>query len=281
MAYLVAVSLIWAFSFGLIKNELTGLDPTAIAVVRLALASLCFLPFLRLHGTSVRQRLQLAATGALQFGLMYVFYLHAFLHLRAFEVALFTITTPLYIALLDAALERRVEHRHWIAALLSVAGAGVVLWRTGVASTQLGGVLLVQLSNLSFAAGQLAYRRIRGGMTGVGDANSFVWLYLGGLAITLVMSVVAGSWTTFSPTARQWGILAYLGMLASGFCFFWWNRGATRVNAGLLAAMNNAKVPLGVACSLLFFQESTDLARLLAGGALMAVGLWVAGGARR
>ena len=51
-----------------------------------------------------------------------------------------------------------------------------------------------------------------------------------------------------------------------------------RVNAGALAAFNNAKIPLGIACSLLFFGETANVARLVLGGAVMALGVWAAGG---
>jgi drug/metabolite transporter (DMT)-like permease len=39
MLYLFLVSLLWAFSFGLIKGELTGLPPASVAFVRLLIAS--------------------------------------------------------------------------------------------------------------------------------------------------------------------------------------------------------------------------------------------------
>ena len=42
MVYLLVVSIIWAFSFGLIKNQLAGLDANFIAAARL-LVSLLFL----------------------------------------------------------------------------------------------------------------------------------------------------------------------------------------------------------------------------------------------
>jgi drug/metabolite transporter (DMT)-like permease len=71
--------------------------------------------------------------------------------------------------------------------------------------------------------------------------------------------------------------IIYLGAVASGACFFLWNVGSTRVNAGTLAAINNAKIPLGIACSLLLFGEKADVPRLLVGGALMACGVWIAG----
>jgi hypothetical protein len=40
--------------------------------------------------------------------------------------------------------------------------------------------------------------------------------------------------------------------------------------------MNNAKVPLAVACSLLFFGESADLPRLLGSLALLGAAVWLA-----
>src|SRR5690606_21460219 len=101
MSLLLIVSLVWAFSFGLIKGRLGGLDPAGVAVVRLAFATMVFLPLLRLRALPGLAALRFAAIGAMQFGAMYVFYLRAFAHLQAHEVALFTIFTPIYIALFD------------------------------------------------------------------------------------------------------------------------------------------------------------------------------------
>jgi drug/metabolite transporter (DMT)-like permease len=273
---LLLVSFIWAFSFGLIKNRLAGVDPTAVAAVRMALAALVFLPFLRFHGTHAKQRVQLAATGAVQIGIMYILYLKAFHYLQAYEVALFTITTPIFITLIDAALERRIVGQHWAAAVLAVGGTAVIVWRATATADLVHGVLLIQVSNLCFALGQLAYRRIRSGMTGVRESSAFAWLYIGALLATALASCVNGSWQGFSPSASQWGVLVYLGVLSSGLCFFWWNRGATQVNAGTLAVLNNAKVPLGVACSLLIFREQASWVQLAIGAALLGLAVWIA-----
>jgi drug/metabolite transporter (DMT)-like permease len=276
MPLLLTVSLIWAFSFGLIKGRLAGLDPAAVAVVRLALAALVFLPLLRLRSLPAMTALRFAAIGALQFGAMYVFYLRAFVHLQAHEVALFTIFTPLYIALGDAALERRFQPAHVAAAGVSVLGAGLLLAGDGLRPGLAVGFGLVQLSNLCFALGQLAYKRVRSQQSGLRDRDIFGLLYAGAVVATGAFSLFTTDWSAFRPSAAQWGVLAYLGILASGLCFFWWNLGALRVNNGTLAAFNNAKVPLGVACSLLFFGESADLTRLaaslllLTGAVLMA-----------
>ena len=57
---------------------------------------------------------------------------------------------------------------------------------------------------------------------------------------------------------------------------FLWNIGATRVGSGALAAMNNAKIPLAVACSLLIFGEFADISRLIVSLALLTTAVWVA-----
>ncbi len=277
MILLLIVSVVWAFSFGLIKG-LSGLDPTAVAALRLALSLAVFAPFFRPSTAGPAARVRLALVGAVQFGAVYILYLRAYAHLHAYEVALFTITTPLLVTLIDAALERRWRARYFAAAALSVAGAGVVLWRSVADSGILGGFALVQLSNLCFAAGQLAWRRERARLpSSSSDASVFALPFAGGLALTLAVSLFATDWRGFSATPAQWATIAYLGVGASGVGFFLWNVGSTRVNAGSLAAFNNAKIPLGIACSLLVFGETADLGRLLAGAALMAAGVWVAG----
>ena len=47
MSFLVVVSLVWAFSFGLIGKFLPGLPSAWVGWVRLALSALVFLPFVR------------------------------------------------------------------------------------------------------------------------------------------------------------------------------------------------------------------------------------------
>jgi drug/metabolite transporter (DMT)-like permease len=276
MPLLFFVSLIWAFSFGLIKGRLAGLDPTALGVVRIALSAVVFLPVLRLRKIPGFAIPRLMAVGAVEFGIMYLAYMAAFRHLAAHEVALFTIFTPLWLALFEAAAARRFAPRLAAAVLLAVAGAAVVCWQGFSTPGLLVGFVLVQVSNIAFAAGQFWYRRLRGALPGATDTDIFALLYLGALAITAAASVFTTDWGSFRPTPVQWLTLVYLGTVASGLCFFWWNLGATRVKLGPLAVFNNAKIPLGVAVSLLVFGESAHLPRLLIGGALLLLAIMVA-----
>jgi drug/metabolite transporter (DMT)-like permease len=274
MPLLLLVSLIWAFSFGLIKGRLSGLDSAFISAARLGLALVVFLPFLRLRGLTFRTATALVLIGAVQFGVMYLAYNESFRFLHAYEVALFTITTPILVTLLADALEWRLHARALLAALLAVVATALVVVRSGEIEVTLAGFLLVQLSNAAFAFGQVLYRRVRARHTSLRDREVFALLYAGAFAIAALAMVARGASVTFSP--GQFWVLVYLGVLASGFGFFLWNVGATRVAAGTLAVMNNAKVPLAVACSLLFFGERASLPWLAASLGLMGVAVWLA-----
>ena len=276
MPLLLLVSLVWAFSFGLIKGRLGGLDSSFISAVRLGLALLVFLPFFRSRGLTWRLTLSLVGIGAMQFGLMYLAYNESYKHLPAYEVALFTLTTPIIVTLFADALERTLRLRALLAALLAVAGAGVVAFKPNMVVGSLLGLGLVQVSNSAFAVGQVLYRRVRTKNPPVNDRQVFALLYAGGLAATLPLALARNNLATLGLNHGQLWTLLYLGVVASGLCFFWWNLGSTRVSTATLAVFNNAKVPLGVACSLLFFGESADLPRLLIGGVLMIAALALA-----
>jgi len=273
---LLLVSLVWAFSFGLIKGRLGGLDSSFISVVRLGLALLVFLPFFRPRGLNWKLAFSLAAIGAVQFGLMYLAYNESYKHLPAHQVALFTLTTPILVTLFADALERTLRGRALLAASLAVVGAAVVAAKENLLGGSLTGFGLVQLANGAFAIGQVLYRRVRAKNQGINDRQVFALLYAGAFAVTLPLAVAQNNFGSLALTPGQIWTLFYLGVIASGVCFFAWNLGATRVSAGTLAAFNNAKVPLGVACSLLFFGESANLPRLLIGGTLLVAAIALA-----
>lgn len=273
MGLLFIVSMIWAFSFGLIKNNLAGVDSTFVAFARIFIATLVFLPFLKFKRVDRKTAIRLAITGALQFGMMYIAYLAAFQTLKAYEVALFTIFTPIFITLIDDAFSRRFNVLHLAVALLAVLGTWVIEGEAIQTRGVLIGFLLVQVSNLCYAFGQIYYRRIMATIPEVKDREIFGFLYLGGVIITLAGTLVFTPLTSLHLAQNQIITLIYLGAIASGLGFFLWNMGARRVNAGTLAVFNNLKIPFGVAVSLLFFGEQANLTRLLIGGAIIIAAL--------
>ncbi len=274
MGYLIAVSLVWAFSFGLIKTQLVSLDPGFVAFARMLVALPLFLPLLRARGLTARVATTLLAIGAVQYGLMYMLYIAAYQHLDAHEVALFTVLTPIYVALVHDALARRVAPRTIALALLAVVGAGVIKYRaftTGSRELYVG-FALVQAANLCFAAGQVWYRALRLRRPELADHRVYALLYAGALAVTAIGTTFRGGWASAGALeGAQLAALLYLGAVASGLCFFAWNKGAVLVSAATLAVFNNLKVPLAVIVALAVFGERASLVRLAVGGGLMLV----------
>jgi len=272
MFFLVAASLIWSFSFGLIGNLLAGLPPAWLAAVRLAIAALLFLPFAA--RVPVRTGLALVAVGALQFGLMSLAYMTSYRYLKSHEVALFTVMTPVYVAVTGDLIARRLRFTNLAAALLAVGGAGVIVWRGVSSEAPLIGFLLVEASNLCFALGQIAYREVMARMPQPpSDHRACFWLYLGGFAALVPFGLRDALVAAPTPTVRQAAVLLYLGVVVSGVSYLFWNRGARRVPGGVLAVMNNLKIPLGVAVSLCLFKEKVSISGLLAGSLLIAAAL--------
>lgn len=275
MWQLIAVSFLWAFSFGLIKRYLPGIDSAFVATVRLGLALLVFMPFLRFRGLTLRLGLTLAAIGAVQFGVMYLAYIEAFRYLQAYEAAIFTITTPILVTLLADLWEGQMRPRALVAALLAVLGAAFVVVKSSELKLTLAGLILVQVSNAAFAVGQIAYKRVRTTYPQINDKEVFGLLYAGASAVALAAFLRRGGAVPELQGPQLW-TLVYLGVVASGVGFFLWNVGATRASAGTLAVMNNAKVPLGVAVSLLVFGERANLPALVTSVALMIFAVWLA-----
>ena len=269
MSYLFIVSLVWAFSFGLIKNNLAGVDSTFVAYARMLISTLVFVPFIKLRGIPWKTKVKLALTGLVQFGIMYIAYLAAFKTLKAYEVALFTIFTPIFVTLINDAFTRRFNLLHLAVALITVAGTWIIEGEAIQTSSVLTGFLLVQVSNLSYAFGQIYYRRLMGQHPELKDKEVFGYLYIGALEVTALATLQFTPYSTLTLTSTQLLTLLYLGAVASGLSFFLWNIGAREVNAGTLAVFNDLKIPLAVAVSLLVFGESTNIPRLLIGGAVI------------
>lgn len=273
MAILLLVSLAWAFSFGLIKGNLTGVDANFVSFTRMALSFLIFLPFIKFKKVGFKLGLKLALTGMLQFGVMYIAYIAAFRYLKAYEVALFTIFTPIYVTLINDAFSKKFNVLYLVTAALAVTGTWVIERGDILSSNVLTGFILVQVSNLVFAFGQVYYRKLMAATEGLKDRDVFGVLYLGAVGITALATLIFTPLNTIALTTKQIWTLVYLGVFASGICFFLWNLGARKVNAGALAIYNDFKIPLAVAVSLIIFGEQTNLLNLLIGGGIVVASL--------
>lgn len=275
MIYLIVTTLMWAFSFSLIGVYLAGqVDPYFAVLTRIVLAALVFLPLLRPRQLTARLALQLMGIGAVQLGLMYAFYYQSFVLLTVPEVLIFTIFTPIYITLFHDLLAGRFNSGYLVAALLAVVGAAIIRYDS-LSQQYLLGFLVVQGANVCFAVGQVSYKWLLARQTRpVPQHSVFACFFLGALLVALPTWWCLGG-SQYPVNGLQWGILLWLGLVASGLGFYLWNKGSTLVNPGALAVMNNALIPAGLLVNLLIWNKSADMPRLLIGAAVMVLALWL------
>ena len=136
---------------------------------------------------------------------------------------------------------------------------------------------------MAFAFGQVYYRDWKKSRTHISDKSIFGFLYLGAAIFTTIATLLISQQPPIplDATPTQWFVLVYMGIIASGLCFFLWNKGGTQTSVGVLATFNNAVVPLAMFASLFIFGEakggsSEELIRLAIGSMLIVTALLIA-----
>mgnify|MGYP005988944745 CR=1 FL=1 len=276
MRYLFGVTIIWAFSFSLIGVYLSGyVDAWFSVLMRIGIATLLFLPFLRLNKLKKETIFKLTAIGAVQLGLMYCFYFQSFNYLTVPEVLLFSVFTPIYITLLNDILSRQFHKGFLLTALIAVLGAAYIQY-SSISENVVLGFLITQGANLCFAVGQVAYKYLLKStpeLERTPKHTIFGLFFIGAFIVSLIAFFVFGSTEKMPTTPVQWGVLLYLGAVASGLGYFFWNQGVIRVNTGALAIMNNALIPLGLIVNILIWNKEADIKKILIGGSLIFASL--------
>ena len=274
MNKLIFVTILWAFSFSLIGEFLAGKVDSYLAVfVRVALASLVFLPFTKFRGVSPKLALGIMGIGAVQIGLMYLCYYNSFLYLSVPEVALFTIFTPFYVTLIYDAFSFKFRPLYLFSVGVAVFGALIIKYGA-INEGAIKGFLLVQGANICFGAGQSAYKALLERYD-VDQKKVFGYFHFGAFFVAVIALVTLGNPAKFHVDLTQTLVLLWLGAAASGIGYFMWNKGACEVDSGVLAIMNNALIPAAIIVNLVFWHKDADILRLCLGGAVIYISLLI------
>lgn len=186
MLLLIITTILWAFSFSLIGEYLAGqVDSWFSVLMRVGLAALVFLPFLRWRNINWRVIVLYMTVGAIQLGIMYLFSFRAYLYLTVPEFLLFTVMTPLYVTLIYDLLRRqRLRWGYALSALLAVAGAAIIRY-DHLSEHFWWGLVLVQAANICFAIGQVGYKRLME-VHPIPQHVAFSWFYVGALIVAVI-----------------------------------------------------------------------------------------------
>ncbi|MGI4991864.1 EamA family transporter [Halobacteriovorax sp. GFR7] len=272
MKRLILVTVLWAFSFSLIGQYIAGKMDTYLAIfLRLLFAFIVFIPFLNFKNFFKVESLKKMLIGTLQIGVMYLFYYNSFKFLSVSEVALFTVTTPLIISIIGNIIERRFVLRQLISVFLVVIGAAIMKW-SHISNDYIIGFLLVQGANISFGVGQVLYRKIASDQN---QMQNFALFFLGALIPISFVLISRPTVDLSQISTLQWGVLLWLGFVASGVCYYLWNTGAKLVSYGELAVMNNAVIPAAILVNVIFWGAKIQWTSFLLGAFIIVCGILI------
>ena len=258
MAYLIAISILWSFSFGIIKYGLAGIDSSFISFARNVIALTFFSSVTIYNIKKFSFDLKLVGIGALQFGLMYIFYIESYQYLPAYLIATFTITTPIYVVLASKYLNGNSLNRNGIyAILLVIIGSYLMRFNSLNLKDYMLGFVLIQCANIFFATGQILFKKWNYKNKDKDIVHNFSQLFFGATLITSIFYFLGSSESAILTQSNLFSLL-FLGIISSGIGFLMWNIGATKVSAEKLAIMNNAVIPIAIFNSYLIFGEEIN-----------------------
>ena len=258
MAYLIAISILWSFSFGIIKYGLAGIDSSFISFARNVIALTFFSSVTIYNIKKFSFDLKLVGIGALQFGLMYIFYIESYQYLPAYLIATFTITTPIYVVLASKYLNGNSLNRNGIyAILLVIIGSYLMRFNSLNLEDYMLGFVLIQCANIFFATGQILFKKWNDKNKDKDIVHNFSQLFFGATLITSIFYFLGSSESAILTQSNLFSLL-FLGIISSGIGFLMWNIGATKVSSEKLAIMNNAVIPIAIFNSYLIFGEEIN-----------------------
>ena len=265
MHYLIIVSILWSFSFGIIKYGLSGVDSSYISFIRSLIALLFFSSISIYNFKKFSFDIRLILIGAIQFGLMYVLYIQSYEYLPAYLIATFTITTPIFVGLSSQFLiNGSFSSKGFFAVILVLIGSLVMRYNIVNPIDYWIGFLLIQCANICFAISQVMFKKWHSNNSSTDIIYNFSQMFFGAVLITSVFFISNSDNTQLLTTSNLLALL-FLGLVSTGFGFLAWNIGATKVSNEKLALMNNAVIPIAILNSYLIFGESIRFSLFLPG----------------
>ena len=265
MLYLTIVSILWSFSFGIIKFGLTGVDSIFISFFRSLIAFIFFSSLTLYNIKKFSFDTKLIIIGAIQFGLMYVFYIQSYQYLPAYLIATFTITTPIFVVLFSQALMKESFSKNGILSVILVL-IGSLMMRFNLENPldYWFGFILIQCANMFFASGQIMFKKWHTKNSDQDIVHNFSQMFFGATIVTSLFYFQTMDVKNILSTTNLLSLI-FLGICSTGIGFLLWNIGATKVSNTRLAIMNNVVIPLAVLNSFFIFGEDINILLFMPG----------------
>ena len=218
---LIALTLIWGYSWVTAKMALQYVAPLAFSVQRSSIGAAAFFAALLITRRSLRLQLpwHMALIGLLQTGVFLGLQSWVLVEGGAGKTSVLIFTAPIWTLLLAwPLLGERIRGSQWLAAATTLTGLALIIAPWNIEASPLGKFLGVAAA-LSWSVSTIIVKRV--GQRGVDMINLNAWQ----MAIGAVFLIVV---TTVVPEpATQWhgeyiGLLAFTALISTGIGWFLW-----------------------------------------------------------
>jgi len=204
----------------------------------------------------------------------------------ASEGSLVTVLTPVAtFALGVAVLGEHVSGRKTVGMLVALAGTGVVLASqydlTALGASALSGVVLLVVASVGWAAYTVWGKRLVREYSALETAtySTLLAVPMVGAAAAVELAVTDAALAAADVSLATVGAVLYLGVAATAVAWYCWYKGVEYVDTGTVAVYFFAQPVVGAGLGALLLGE-TLTAGFVAGGAIMAAGIYVVSTAR-
>ena len=121
--------------------------------------------------------------------------------------------------MISSLLSRRLNPRIHAAAALAIAGAALIVAKPDALGPALTGVVLVQIANFAFGAGQIFFKRTMAAHPDFKSLDVMALLFAGACVVTAAAAALTFDPDSFEITSTQALVLVYLGVVAAGLGF--------------------------------------------------------------
>lgn len=276
MRRVVVLSLIWGWSYLLIKVALGGMTPATVAFLRIALGMVVMLLVLRIRGVALPRDLRtwrhFSVMGLAYSALPFTLLAWSEQHITSALTSVVNASTGLFTAVGAAiGLGERLRRPQLLGLAVGIAGVAVAagVSRRDLASSSGAGILATLAASASYGVSFVYAQRHLGGTQPLVAAGGQL---VTGAAMALPLALGTSLADGFSPNGRQLLAIAVLGAVGTGLAY--------AINYQSIAALGSTKASLvtylvpivAVTAGVVFLNEAFHL-RLLVGGTLVIAGI--------
>lgn len=274
---LLAMVLIWAANFSIVKAAMDTLEPLAFNAVRFSTATLVVLIITRIRSENwhvsredAGRLLLLGLVGTTVYQLLFI---NGIARTTAGNTSLMLGSIPVYVLIIGAltGLER-LNWRGWLGCLTAFSGTVLVVLGSGeaieIGGASLNGTLLVMGGAVAWAIYTVLARPLLQRHSSLKVTGLSMLFGTPGLLLAAAPQWRAQNWA--AVPWQEWLGMAYSAVLALGVAYVIWNTGVKEVGSTRTAIYSNLQPVAAMIIGWLWLEETLGWAQIA--GALIIVG---------